>query len=87
MKNEKHPRIVNGVFKLPAVLNDEINKIVANEHRTFSSAVYYLLIRGVKAYKADGLLIEERDELAFLEPRGTPVIQGRQGGRARRATG
>jgi hypothetical protein len=78
MSNEKYPRIEPGIFKMPSALKKEIEQVSAKEHRSGSSTIYYLVVKGLKAYYNDGRLIEDANELSFLERAGTPVVHGRQ---------
>jgi hypothetical protein len=74
--NSKHPRVDAAPLKVPTVLRTTIQNIAAKDGRSFSAVAYFLLLKGLKAFMKDGVLVE--DEHKFLDQLAIPVITTRQ---------
>lgn len=66
-RQKDNPRTETGVFKYPELLRTEITRVSEREHRSASTTIYLLLVRGLKAYEKDHKLFEDDNELEFLE--------------------
>jgi hypothetical protein len=54
------PRDAQVTFRLPKELRDEIRQIADETRRSLSNTLELLLMRGIEAYKQDGILLDTR---------------------------
>lgn len=77
-RQTKYPRNITIFAKVPPIVKQELERLAAQEHRTESTLFYYFLLRGLQAYREDGLLFEAVNEVEFLEQ---PAKKKRAGSR------